>query len=303
MPNHKVSIIIPAFNAQATIADALSSLLKQSFKDWGAIIVDDGSRDRTQEIIHSFVRKYPTKFSYFYQKNHGPAKARNLGLKKAKGRYLGFLDADDIYLPRRLEIMVKTLEKNNFDWVTTDAFIWNPQTGRKKRYYQKFLLPPKFNLNNLLRNNFIFGLPLIKRKIYEKVGNLDERLDGVEDYDYWLRIFYAGFKLKIIKEPLVLYRQNKHSLSHQATKLELAKLKLFEKLNKNFLLTKMQKNIINGQKRKIYFSLANKNLRNKAKASIFFHLAGGPKAKLASLILSLPGGQEILKTYLKIKNE
>ncbi len=254
----KVTIVIPAYNAEKTLAETINSVLNQSHEDWELLVIDDGSSDKTFEIACKYQKKHPEKIFAIHQKNQGPSSARNNGLKKAKGDFIAFLDSDDIYLENRLKRVVELFQTNpNIDWITTDAFLWYPESDKKIRYYKKYHLPKKPTLDENLKRNFVFGLPIIKKEIVSKVGFQDPELTGVEDYDYWNRIFYNGFKLKIIKTPLCLYRQTTNSLSKQNKKLELATLKMFDKYKKEFKLTKEQKEIISFREKKIYLSLAD----------------------------------------------
>ena len=103
----KVSVITPAYNAQDFIALTLQSVLDQSFHDFEAIVVDDGSTDQTRAIVEGFERMSKGKIRYVYQPNGGPGKARNRAVAEAKGEYIATLDADDYWMPQRLAEGVK----------------------------------------------------------------------------------------------------------------------------------------------------------------------------------------------------
>jgi len=105
------SIIIPAYNADKYISETINSVLSQSYADWELIIVDDGSTDKTAEIVKQFCKK-DNRIKYYYQKNSGVSVARNFGLNKAKGEYISFLDADDIWLNDFLIETTSFLEEN-----------------------------------------------------------------------------------------------------------------------------------------------------------------------------------------------
>ena len=102
----KVSVIIPTYQYDSFIGEAIDSVLAQTYKDYELIVVDDGSIDRTREIIS----KYGSNINYIYQENKGLAAARNTGIRATKGEYLSFLDADDAWLPNKLEVEVEFLD-------------------------------------------------------------------------------------------------------------------------------------------------------------------------------------------------
>lgn len=110
-----ISIIIPCFNVERTIIQALESIENQTFKDYEVILVDDGSTDSTFKIISNYNGKIKDKISIYKQINKGVSSARNIGLSKARGKYLSFLDADDLYMPHFLETLYREIEVNNCD--------------------------------------------------------------------------------------------------------------------------------------------------------------------------------------------
>ena len=103
-----VSIIMPAYNASAFIAEAIRSVLDQTYSNWELIIVDDGSTDETPLVVRSFVDK---RVKYIRKERQGQSAARNTAMQRASGVYLSFLDADDLFLPRKLELQIKYLER------------------------------------------------------------------------------------------------------------------------------------------------------------------------------------------------
>ena len=105
----KVSVIIPAYNKSNYTVRTIESILKQDYKNIEIIVVDDGSTDDTKLLL----KKYNEKIFYYYQKNQGASEARNLGIKKASGDYLAFIDCDDIYYSNKISKSVEELEKNN----------------------------------------------------------------------------------------------------------------------------------------------------------------------------------------------
>ena len=117
MPKHsqspKVSVIITTYNYGAFIADAIKSVLEQSFQDFEIIVVDDGSTDQTRQVLEPFVKQHQNRIRYFFQDNQGAASGRNKGIKEAKGEYIAFLDADDTFLPLKLEKQMKIIQASD----------------------------------------------------------------------------------------------------------------------------------------------------------------------------------------------
>ncbi|MCD6421776.1 glycosyltransferase family 2 protein [bacterium] len=262
MAKPKISVVIPAFNAQDTVASTLFSVFWQTFRDLEVIVVDDGSTDNTEAVVKECASFSPFPFCYLRQSNKGPASARNHGFREAKGEYLIWLDADDIWLPDRLRLLFYELKKKKADLCTSDAYLWLPPAQILGTYYQRYPLPSKLSFEELLKRNFVFTSTLMRREVWEKVGGLCEEREiiGVEDYEFWLRVIKAGFKLQILKEPLMLYRLNPEGLSAKEEKISLALLRVFalaEKLN----LSDKEKEILSQRKKALFFHLASLALK------------------------------------------
>lgn len=183
-----VSVIIPSFNRAGYIAKTLQSALGQSYKDKEIIVIDDGSTDNTYEAI----RPYLDKIIYYKNKtNGGPPVARNLGLKLAKGRYIAFLDSDDLWLPGKLDIQVEYLDRNEeIGLLFTDMEIFQEDDKGHKIIVETVRLENNdLSFASLFRCNFIPTLTVMfRRECIEKVGLFDESMEIAEDYEMWLRI-------------------------------------------------------------------------------------------------------------------
>ena len=112
-----VSIVIPCFNSEKTIIRALLSVVKQTYKHYEIIIVDDGSTDNTKELVQEFFKDKKTKYQYIYQKNSGPSCARNNGVQNAKGEYIAFLDSDDEWCKDKLKIQIDIMKERNLNFL------------------------------------------------------------------------------------------------------------------------------------------------------------------------------------------
>ena len=211
----KVSVIIPAYNVEKYIGETLDSVLTQTYSDFEVVVVDDGSQDQTASIIKQYQTKYPKKIRLIQKENGGPSKARNVGIKASTGEYIAFIDADDLWLPGKLEKQVGYFEKqpSQVGLVYTNAKkfdeqgIWTlPKRYRKKRAYG-------WIYKDLLRQNMIPNQSVIVRKrCFEEVGFFEEFLDIIEDHDMWIRIAMK-YEIAFLEETLSLYREHSQGRS------------------------------------------------------------------------------------------
>ena len=201
----KVSIIIPVYNGEKYIREAVDSALNQTYKDFEIIVIDDGSKDNTPNILEN----YDNKIRWKSQKNKGQAFAINEGINMAKGKYIAYLDADDVCLPERFENQVKYLdEHSNVGLVYSDRYQINEngiiQRVIKSQPHDNFVL---------LQNNYIPRSAVMhKRECLNEVGLFDESITGDDDWDMWIRIS-EKFEMGYIGKPLVKYRVHKENIS------------------------------------------------------------------------------------------
>jgi len=295
MSKPKVSVIIPAFNAENTIAETLYSLFWQSFKNFEIIVVDDGSSDRTAKIVES-LKGCSSILTYLYQKNKGPAAARNKGFSHSQGEYLIWVDADDIWLSQRLEMLVSVLDKNaDVDLVTSDAYLWYPPAEIKGTYYSTYPLPKEFSFINLLQRNFVFTSTLMRRSVWSETGGLNESrsIIGAEDYEFWLRVLKKNFKLAVLDEPLMFYRINPKGLSAKELKVNQALLEIFA-LVRRLNLTAEEEKIVCQRERELKLHLAQSHAKDKNldQALVYFQQLPSLWARLSFLLLQ--------RRYLKL---
>jgi len=236
----KVSIIIPTFNRAKYVCEAIDSALQQTMKDIEVIVVDDGSTDNTREKI----KPYKDKIEYVYTKNGGPAHARNVGMKRAKGEYISFLDSDDIYYPYKTDLQSSILDKfrdialvhTEFSAFDDNGF-WDEY--HLKKYHTAFkrgnldyedIYPEKITLEDAglyfecwAQNKIYIGnifqiyfqkiiiataTIMFRQEVLKKVGMQDEQYRIFEDYDFALRIC-KHYKVGFIDVPT--YKQRYHT--------------------------------------------------------------------------------------------
>jgi len=241
-----VSVVIPAYNAEKYLSVTLDSVVSQTFADWELIIVDDGSKDRTEELVAA--RLSDKRIKYFYRANGGVSKARNFGMSQATGKYIAFLDADDVWEPIKLEKQVRMLD---FD---ADA----------KACYSAFSLvddnlkPLGINrservsnaLEDLLLIGNVIGTPstvVVERKLFTKIGGFDSDLSLCADWEMWVRLATQTDFL-LIDRPLIKYRVHDGNMSNNVYLLETDTLRL---LKKSFSLPNIPARILRS-KNKVY---------------------------------------------------
>jgi peptidoglycan/xylan/chitin deacetylase (PgdA/CDA1 family) len=209
--NIKVSVIIPAYNAEETIAETLESVLAQTYPHWEAIVVDDGSIDETAAIARRFADK-DTRIRVISQPNGGEAAARNTGIRHANHDWLLFLDADDLILPEYLERMTSvlntdlTLDAVHCGWarLASDGTIVN------RRYS-----PPSGDLFHAFARfpAFVVHACIVRKSLADAVGYLDTTLCTSPDWDLWQRIARTGARFGAIPDVLAIYRMRPNAAS------------------------------------------------------------------------------------------
>ena len=216
----RVSIIIPAYNSSRYLAEAIDSVLAQTFQDFEIIIVDDGSTDGTLQVA----RNYPQLLRVVSQQRLGPSAARNAGIQVSKGEYLVFLDADDLLLPSKLEAQVFYLDDHSeVDVVYSNGYcFWAADNGSEIRIpfsNQGLLHPhlgqPEESLPVLaIQNAFPIHAALVRLPAIEHVGGFDQALFGREDWDLWLRVA-ESHRFAYLDKYVALYRQATAGVSDQ----------------------------------------------------------------------------------------
>lgn len=207
----RVSIIIPAFNAVATIHETLDSVLQQTVRDIEIIVVDDGSTDATAAAVMPYLGASVT---LVQQPNKGLSAARNTGIAHATGELLLFLDADDLILPDYLACQVSVLTAHPETCVACCDFRYFPD-GFPQQWRPHSLAPVQpYPLSQLLAGNVLpVHTAVVRRTTIDRVGPFDESLTALEDWDLWLRIALDGGRFQYHPRILALYRQRAGSLS------------------------------------------------------------------------------------------
>ena len=224
MPANLVSIIMPAFNAGNYIDESIRSVLAQTFADWELIVVDDGSTDNTATIVQEFVRQ-DDRIKYLFQENGRLGKARNTGIKNARGSLIAFLDSDDLWIETKLEAQTRALAEQNADVVFSDCYIFQDrniadETKTFNSFVGRFSGPQIFDL--LIQQNRIPVLTvLLAKTVLDHVGLFEEGMayHGLEDYDLWLRSAKAGSVFYGMETVLARYRRHESAMTSMASRV------------------------------------------------------------------------------------
>ena len=201
----RVSIIIPAYNAEKYIAETLESVLAQSCQDVECIVIDDGSTDHTGEIVRGFGERV----RYIRQENAERSAARNRGIAHASGDYLGFLDADDILMPEKLTEQVAFLDAHPGYDVVYSRVSYFRDNGKRRHYTVRRVTPSGDIVPFLIWSNFIpINAPLIRRGAVERVGGFDVSLCRFEDWDFLLRLALSGSRFGFVNSIHALCRMH-----------------------------------------------------------------------------------------------
>jgi len=175
-----VSIILCTYNRGPLLPRVIESVLQQTFADWELIIIDDGSSDNTKKIIEPYFEQHQ-RIRYFFQENKGLALARNAGLAVARGEFITFVDSDDEYDPKHIELRIKFLLANqDVDMIHGGVKLIGP----KEKYYVVDLSNPKKKIH--LKNCHIGGTFFFRKEIVERIEGFREIPFG-EDFDFYTR--------------------------------------------------------------------------------------------------------------------
>jgi glycosyltransferase involved in cell wall biosynthesis len=226
-----VSVVIPTYNSAALLREAIQSVLSQTYADFEVVVVDDGSTDNTESVVHSF----GDQVCYVKQQNQGAGAARNHGIKRSRGEYVAFLDADDLWLPGKLGEQIPFLDRDpELGLVYSDWSVVPEQGEAQPSYLRNLPAAAGYVFNELVQCGFILTSgTIVRRSCLEDVGFFDETLSIAQDYDLWLRICYR-WKIALVNKPLVIKRNRDGNLSSNLIKTAVERILLFEKALKQF---------------------------------------------------------------------
>lgn len=256
----KVSVNICCYNSEQFIQETIESVLAQTFKDFEVVIIDDGSKDQTAEIINRF---NDPRLRYFYQENQGLSAARNKAIKLSKGKFIALLDHDDLWETNKLKIQVRLLDsKPEVGLVFADAYLIDANNKTSKLYFDACSPHRGRVVEQLVKGDFIPCLTVVMRRdIVSSTGSFKKNLHITEEYDFFLRMSLAT-EFDYVDQPLARYRLHAGNVSQNLERLhkeEILSLEEFARLVKDL-----------GLKKKIAVRLSAKHL-----ALAIFYLLNG----------------------------
>lgn len=221
-----VSVIIPAYNQGHFLAEAVDSVLAQTYTEVEVIVVDDGSTDNTVDVAQAYT---DPRVRYVYKENGGLSSARNEGLRHAQGAYIAYLDSDDCFLPDKLTILLGAIAREpELGFVAGQTI---PVDEHGNHVGKLFDTPLPSNLKELLLGNPLHvGSVLVRRSWQDQVGFFDETLRSYEDWDMWLRLAQAGCRMLYVPLPVSLYRFHTAQMTRDGRQMTTATFAVLDKL-------------------------------------------------------------------------
>ena len=233
MSEPKVSVVIPTYNRINYLARAIESALRQTYSNIEIVVVDDGSTDKTEELL----KKYVGRIVYIYQPNQGAASARNKGIDAAKGEFIAFLDSDDYFYPDNVEKKIDRLfGDQNCGWIHSNWQYVSPDGGILENGAHKFrhnnkcvegeIFPELLKSRNFIATDSV----VISKEILTQTGGFDDSIPSQEEYDLWLRLAIKN-EVRYISEPLLYVTRQSGSLSSDFMKWAQGNARIIEKLH------------------------------------------------------------------------
>jgi len=205
----KVSVVIPTWNRAAIIDAAIASVLDQTFSDFELLVVDDGSTDKTEQVVAAFT---DARVKYIRRTNGGVSAARNTGIERAAGEYIAFLDSDDLFLPQRLAVQMAVLASDPEVDLLCGRY-YGCAEGMDEKKLSGTCHPP-LNVRRLLLGPWMhWSTVIVKRTWFERVGGFDENFAVGEEWDMGLRLALAGCRMDCVSDPVAVVRQQSGSLA------------------------------------------------------------------------------------------
>jgi teichuronic acid biosynthesis glycosyltransferase TuaG len=213
LPVPKVSVIMPAYNAEKFIAHSIESVMCQTFSDWELVVVDDGSTDRTADVVKQYSNRDP-KVKYVYQQNGRQGNARNTGIRYSSSEFTAFLDADDLWVPEKLALQLPYLESGKADLVFSNyiSFTRDISGGEVIKCPCGIFDQREFFELLSLRNMIGIQTVVVRKSSLLSVNLFSEELNlqNAEDYHLWLKLCVSGSRFYGIERSLAFYRRHEN---------------------------------------------------------------------------------------------
>jgi hypothetical protein len=220
-----ISVVIPAYNQAPYIAQSVQSVLGQTRGDFELVVVDDGSTDRTPDILAGF---RDSRLRVVRQANAGLSAARNAGLRESRAPLVTFLDADDYFLPDKLEVLAAWLDDHPDAGLVVGRARYVDTAGATLRDQETIRARPALP-DLLMENPICVSSVLLRRSWLDRAGWFDETLRACEDWDLWLRLLAAGCRMAWLDRPVVAYRFHPGQMTRQSDRMRTALLATLDK--------------------------------------------------------------------------
>ena len=198
-----VSVVIATYNMAGYLPLAVKSVLDQVYRNIEVIIIDDGSTDGTGEAIRLFLDD--PRVRYMFQENKGQAAAKNYGVRESRGEYIAFLDADDMWMPEKLEMQLPLFSKSNAVGVVYARGLYIDEKGVECGIVNQELFRGRVSGRLLIDNFVCFGTSVARKECFARLGEFNEEIRMGIDYDLWLR-FSTQYEFDYVDRPLLCYR-------------------------------------------------------------------------------------------------
>ena len=237
----RVSVVIPTYNCAKFLGRTIDSALRQTYRDFEIIVVDDGSTDGTQALVAA----YEESVRYVYQPNQGASAARNAALSRASGEFIAYLDADDLWRPDKLSRQVEFLDAHSTcGFVHTEVSVIDEQDTVLHTCFNqdtKRPIPQGQCVRDLLLRSHIQTLTVVERRTaFDDAGKFDPRLPIAQDYLHWIGVGLQGYGVGYLPEPLGQYRWRAGSLMSSQRRLLGDFVKIYEILSTEYGLERSQ---------------------------------------------------------------
>jgi glycosyltransferase involved in cell wall biosynthesis len=259
----QVSVIVPAYNVAPYIAETIKSVLAQTFTDYELIVVNDGSPDTAS--FERALQPYLEGIVYLKQENQGASVARNAGLRAARGEFVAFLDADDIWLPEYLAEQMKFMAARGCDLACADAILFGEAATDGRRYMEVLMnsapIVDDVSFLQLLdaERSLITSGVVARRQAIIETGLFDDALRRGQDLDLWLRLALAGKRLSYHRDALLQYRCRTDGLTGDAISSHRRELKIFDKIEESYELAPEERavtaRVIRNRRALLYFEM------------------------------------------------
>lgn len=227
-----ISVIMPAYDAEKTLAQAVQSVISQTYCNWELLIIDDCSKDNTYALMQKLQRNSSKIKILKNNQNSGVSESRNKGVQVASGSWIAFLDSDDIWAPNKLEKQVKLLTRNKEAAVLFTGSAFMNADGEMSEY--KLSVPKAITYRQLLKQNLISCSSVMVKA--DVIRQFPMKYDDMhEDYAVWLQILKQGYIACGINEPLLIYRLSTNSKSSNKKKAALMTYKVYRYLGLNHI--------------------------------------------------------------------